>query len=96
MSAAKAVTSIVAPSVCVGDGSAKNVAGQYCVAEPLNFFHFANAPDWLYELVLAKPEEEARANSGGNDGSHPAVIRSFPKTTERVLAQGQLHRLSKA
>ena len=48
---------IVAPSVCVGDGS-KNVAGQYCVAG--NFFHFAIAPDWLYDLVLARPEPEPK------------------------------------
>ncbi len=46
---------IVAPSVCVGDRSPKTVAGQYCVAEPMDFFHFAEAPDWLYDLVLAKP-----------------------------------------
>ena len=31
---------VVAPSVCVGDGTPKNVAGQYCVAETL-FFRFA-------------------------------------------------------
>ena len=51
---------VVAPSVCVGDGSAKNVAGQYCVAEPLDFFHFATAPDWLYDLVRKQPELRAR------------------------------------
>jgi hypothetical protein len=49
---------IVAPSVCIGDGSAKNVAGQYCVAKPLDFFHFATAPDWLYGLILKKPEPQ--------------------------------------
>jgi hypothetical protein len=49
---------IVAPSVCVGDGSARNVAGQYSVAQPLDFFHFARAPDWLYKLVLKQPEPE--------------------------------------
>ena len=32
---------IVAPSVCIGDGTPKNVAGQYRVAEPQDFFHFA-------------------------------------------------------
>ena len=50
----------MAPSVCIGDGTPKNVAGQYCVAEPLDFFHFATAPDWLYDLVLAKPEPKSR------------------------------------
>jgi Bifunctional DNA primase/polymerase, N-terminal len=47
---------VVAPSICIGDGSPKNVAGQYRVAEPLDFFHFAIAPDWLFNLVLAKPD----------------------------------------
>ena len=52
---------VVAPSVCIGDGTPKNVAGQYCVAEPLDFFHFAEAPDWLYELVLASPQPEPKS-----------------------------------
>ena len=49
---------IVAPSVCIGDGSARNMAGQYCVAEPLDFFHFATASDWLYDLIRKKPEPQ--------------------------------------
>src|SRR6516162_6258598 len=48
---------IVAPSISVGDGG-KNVAGEYCVVEPLVFFSFATAPDWLYEMVL-QPEPQA-------------------------------------
>jgi hypothetical protein len=48
---------IMHPSVCTGDGSTKNVVGQYSVADPLNIFQFAKAPDWLYELVL-QPEPE--------------------------------------
>jgi putative DNA primase/helicase len=40
---------IMAPSVAA--------SGQrYSVVEPLDFFHFAQAPDWLYELILKKPE----------------------------------------
>ena len=42
---------IMAPSVSTGDGG-RNVAGEYLVAEPLDYFHFAEAPDWVYGLVL--------------------------------------------
>ena len=35
---------IRAPSVSTGDGGG-NVAGEYLVAEPLDYFHFAEAPD---------------------------------------------------
>jgi hypothetical protein len=37
---------IMAPSVSTGDGG-RNVAGEYLVAEPLDYFHFAEAPDWF-------------------------------------------------
>ena len=46
---------IVAPSVCIGDGTPKNVAGEYR-AELEGYWLFATAPDWLYELILRKPE----------------------------------------
>ena len=36
---------IMAPSVSTGDGGRK-VAGEYLVAEPLDYFHFAEAPVW--------------------------------------------------
>ena len=44
---------IMAPSVCADEGS-NNVVG------PSDFFHFAVAPDWLYELVLARPEPKPK------------------------------------
>ena len=47
---------IMAPSVCA-DG------GCYSVVEPLDFFHFAMAPDWLYELILKKPELKPEATA---------------------------------
>ena len=50
----------MAPSICVGDGK-KNVAGQYRVTA--HSFEFATAPDWLYDLVLAKPEPKHRCRS---------------------------------
>jgi hypothetical protein len=49
---------IMAPSVSTGDGG-RNVAGEYLVAEPLDYFHFAEAPDWVYGLVL-QPDPETR------------------------------------
>ena len=36
----------MAPSVSTGDGG-RNVAGEYLVAEPFDYFHFAEAPDWV-------------------------------------------------
>ena len=47
---------IVAPSVSA-DGAC------YRVVEPLDFFHFAMAPDWLYELILKKPEPKPEATA---------------------------------
>jgi hypothetical protein len=44
---------IRAPSVSTGDGG-RNVAGEYLVAEPLDYFHFAEAPDWVYGLALQR------------------------------------------
>ena len=55
---------IMAPSVCA-DG------GRYSVIEPLNFFHFAMAPDWLYELVLRPKEKSSTA------AATPPHISSF-------------------
>ena len=53
---------VVAPSV-----SAEG--GRYNVVAPLDFFHFAVAPDWLYELILKKPEPKRRT-------ALPLAIRS--------------------
>ena len=72
---------IVAPSVCIGDGSAKNMAGQYCVAEPLDFFHFATGPDWLYDLIRKKPEPQpASGPPGRQQRSRPCGHRERPTT----------------
>jgi hypothetical protein len=40
---------VIAPPSQRADGK------EYEIAEPLDFFHFADAPEWLYELILAKP-----------------------------------------
>jgi hypothetical protein len=34
----------MAPCVSTGDGG-KNVAGKYLVAQPIDYFHFSEAPD---------------------------------------------------
>ena len=43
---------IIAPPSQRHDGKA------YEIAEPLDFFHFAEAPEWLYDLILTKPKSE--------------------------------------
>ena len=48
----------MALSVSTGDGGRK-VAGEYLVAEPLDYFHFAETPDRVYGLVL-QPDPETR------------------------------------
>ena len=77
---------IVAPSVCVGDGTPKNVAGQYCVAEPLDFFHFAEAPDWLYELVLARSRSRNPAPKPDDGGCF--VLRGHRKPVTTANSSG--------
>jgi len=62
----------MAPSVSTGDGG-KNVAGEYLVAEPLDYFHFAEAPDWVYGLVLQPdPETRPAASVREIDVAHPS------------------------
>ena len=64
---------IMAPSVSIGDGG-KNLPGQYRVVEPLDFFRFALAPDWVYELVL-QAEPEAK----------PALVTALPVRSRNSL-----------
>lgn len=33
-----------------GDGG-RSVAGEYLVAEPLDYFHVSEAPDWVYSPI---------------------------------------------
>jgi len=48
----------MAASVSTDDGG-RSVAGEYLVAEPRDYFHFAEAPDWVYGLML-QPDPETR------------------------------------
>ena len=62
----------MAPSVSTGDGG-RNVAGEYLVAEPLDYFHFAEAPVWGLRLVLQPdPETRAAASVREIDVAHPS------------------------
>ena len=53
------------------------MAGQYSVAG--NFFHFAEAPDWLYELVLARPEPKPKPAPEPEQ----ATTSSSPRSSEK-------------
>ena len=83
----------MAPSVSIGDGDRK-VAGEYLVAEPLDYFHFAEAPDWVYGLVLQPdPETRPAASVKEIDVAHPPkqkrsgfelqVVKVLPATLAR-------------
>ena len=67
---------IMAPSVSTGDGG-RYVAGEYLVAEPLDYFHFAEAPDWICGLVLhSDPETRPAASVREIDVAHPSNATS--------------------
>ena len=83
---------IVAPSIsCAGDDSGKHVAGTYSVTG--NFFQFAPAPDWLYDLILNKPEP----TKPKLDADVPELLKNYvshgigikPDDGQTVLARGQ-------
>ena len=83
----------MAPSVSTGDGG-RNVAGEYLVAEPLDYFHFAVAPDWVYGLVLQPdPETRPAASVREVDVAHPSKRKGsgFELEVVKVL-QGLRHR----
>jgi hypothetical protein len=62
----------MAHSVSSGDGG-RNVAGEYLVAEPLDYFHFAEAPDWGLRVVLQPdPETRPAASVREIDVAHPS------------------------
>jgi hypothetical protein len=63
---------MMAPSVSTGDGG-RNVAGEHLVAEPRDYFHFAEAPDWVYGLALQPdPETRPAASVREIDVAHPS------------------------
>lgn len=73
---------IIAPPSQRHDGKA------YEVAEPLDFFSFAEAPDWLYEMLRPKPRQTAQnafsSSCGGNAGSPVARIQGILNTVARA------------
>lgn len=59
---------IIAPPSKRHDGRA------YEIAEPLDFFNFAEAPDWLYEMLRPKRREQAQSTyrpSSSRSSAHP-------------------------
>jgi Bifunctional DNA primase/polymerase, N-terminal/AAA domain len=61
---------IIAPPSAIADGKS------YEMAEPLDFFKFAEAPIWLYDLVLAEPAigQETAKQSNGADATFNTVF----------------------
>lgn len=51
---------------------------EYRVAEPLDYFNFSQAPDWLYELILPapKPEEMPAPVASSRRGKIASIIGS--------------------
>ncbi len=66
---------IIAPPSRRYDGKA------YEIAEPLDFFNFAEAPDWLYKMLRPKPRPTVSGNfrpaTGGQYGSPIARIQGI-------------------
>jgi hypothetical protein len=71
---------IIAPPSRRHDGKS------YAVAEPMDFFTFAEAPDWLYEMLRPKARESAQRSP------MPASTRSYAHPITRV--QGILNRVA--
>jgi Bifunctional DNA primase/polymerase, N-terminal len=75
---------IIAPPSRRGDGKT------YEVAEPLDFFCFAEAPDWLYELLRPKPKKISerayasvrRPGGTGAIGRIQGILNTVATTTE--------------
>jgi hypothetical protein len=73
---------IIAPPSMRHDGKA------YEIAEPLDFFSFAEAPDWLYEMLRPKPRQPAQSFSPSAGGTgHP--IARIQGILNRVAQTGQ-------
>jgi hypothetical protein len=73
---------IIAPPSRRHDGKA------YEVAEPLDFFSFAEAPDWLYELLQPKPRPaQPVRTSAGVIAGHP--ISRIQGILNTVAAAGE-------
>jgi len=73
----------MASSVSTGDGS-RNVVGKYLVAEPLDYFHFAEAPDWVYGSVLQPDPETRPAASKARMGATHFLTKTLPKVAAEM------------
>ena len=84
---------IIAPPSARYDGN------KYEVADPLDFFHFATAPDWLYDLIDPPRHSEQKAPSiseraraqlrpptSHSNGSHRAYVEAALRNEIEQLA----------
>ncbi|MEY9428880.1 hypothetical protein ABH975_004195 [Bradyrhizobium ottawaense] len=71
---------VIAPPSKRHDGKA------YEVAEPLDFFNFAEAPDWLYAMLRPRPRDQV------SNSSTPSSSRSSSHPIARI--QGILNRVA--
>ncbi|WOH70648.1 bifunctional DNA primase/polymerase [Bradyrhizobium sp. NDS-1] len=74
---------VIAPPSKRHDGKA------YEIAEPLDFFSFAEAPDWLYAMLRPKAREQARTDyrPSSRSSAHPigriqGILNRVASTTE--------------
>jgi hypothetical protein len=67
---------------------------QYEIEDPLDYFHFADAPDWLYDLIdprsAPRPSisERAKANMSAPPGSHRRYAEAALHAEVGQLAKG--------
>lgn len=59
---------------------------EYRIAEPIDFFNFADAPQWLYDLILTKPQKSIRVQALATV-SQPAQI---PAPSRRAYAKAAM------
>jgi putative DNA primase/helicase len=85
---------VIAPPSCRYDGKA------YEIAEPLDFFRFAEAPEWLYEMLRPKPRrphtQGAYRPSGGfrrASGCNPIVRVQGILNLVATTAEGDRNKL---
>jgi Bifunctional DNA primase/polymerase, N-terminal/AAA domain len=76
---------VVAPPSVMANGKA------YEIAEPLHFFNFAEAPEWLYDLILPKPPALSPAEPAPSISQQAlAIVRSPSVTRNAAYADAAL------
>jgi hypothetical protein len=75
---------VVVPPSVMADGRA------YQIAEPLDFFIFAQAPEWLYDLILPKPPALASTQSEPSISQRAVATVRSPTVTHTTYAYAAL------